>query len=55
MVDSLRRFSKSEVAFQKLKIINFYGSHGEAATKEAFGVDRKVISRWKIRIDNSHT
>jgi superfamily II DNA helicase RecQ len=53
MIESLRRFSKSEVASQKLKIINFYGVHGELATKEAFGVDRKVISRWKIRLNNS--
>ena len=53
MVESIRRFSKNEVAIQKLKIINFYDSHGEISTKEAFGVDRKVISRWKIRLDNS--
>jgi len=50
MIESLRRFSGSEIATQKLKIINFYGTHGEFATKEAFGVDRKVISRWKKRL-----
>lgn len=54
MIESLRRFSKSEIATQKLKIINFYASHGEIATKEAFGVDRKVISRWKGRLNNSN-
>jgi hypothetical protein len=53
MIESLRRFSDSEIATQKLKIINFYGTHGEIATKEAFGVDRKVISRWKTRLNNS--
>jgi len=53
MIESLRRFSGSEVATQKLKIINFYGFHGETATKEAFGVDRKVISRWKSRLNSS--
>ncbi len=50
MVESLRRFSKSEIATQKLKIINFYEAHGEVSTKEAFGVDRKVVSRWKKRL-----
>jgi len=50
MVESLRRFDKSEVATQKLKIINFYASHGEQATNEAFGVDRKVVARWRKRL-----
>ncbi|KKR70070.1 MAG: Integrase core domain protein [Candidatus Woesebacteria bacterium GW2011_GWA2_40_7b] len=53
MIESIRRFSGSEIAIQKLKIINFYASHGEISTKEAFGVDRKVISRWKTRLNNS--
>src|SRR3989344_1255507 len=54
MIESIRRFSGSEIATQKLKIINFYASHGEVSTKEAFGVDRKVISRWKTRLNNSN-
>ncbi|MGQ9638764.1 MAG: helix-turn-helix domain-containing protein [Thermodesulfobacteriota bacterium] len=45
----LRRFSKSEVAQQRMKIIKFYEEYGERATKEAFGVSRKVISRWRKR------
>jgi hypothetical protein len=53
MIESLRRFSGSEIAVQKLKIINFYTSHGETPTKEAFGVDRKVISRWRQRLTSS--
>jgi hypothetical protein len=53
MVESLRKFDKSEVANQKLKIINFYNQYGEKATIEAFGVTRKVISRWKIRLKSS--
>jgi len=53
MIESLRRFDKSEVATQKLKIICFYNTHGETATKEAFGVDRKIISRWKKRLTGS--
>jgi len=50
MIESLRRFDTSEVANQRLKIINFYNVHGEKACKEAFGADRKVISRWKQRL-----
>ena len=53
MVESLRRFDKSEVAQQRLKIINFYKKYGEKATKEALGVDRKVISRWSQRLKGS--
>jgi transposase InsO family protein len=50
MVTSLRRFSKDEVAQQRLKIIKFYESYGEGATKEAFAVDRKLISKWRKRL-----
>ena len=50
MIESLRRFDIDEVANQRLKIINFYNTHGELATVEAFGADRKVISRWKQRL-----
>lgn len=50
MLESLRRFSSDEVATQRVKIIGFYDTHGESATKEAFGADRKVISRWKKRL-----
>jgi len=32
-----------------MKIRKFYEEYGEKATKEAFGADRKVISRWKMR------
>ena len=46
MIESLRRFDTDEVAMQRLKIINFYNIHGEQACVEAFGADRKVISRW---------
>jgi hypothetical protein len=54
MIESLRRFDGNEVATQKLKIINFYNSHGEVATLEAFGADRKVISKWKLRLAKSN-
>ena len=50
MLDSLRHFSDSEVAQQRLKIMNFYDQFGEQATLKAFGADRKVVSRWKQRL-----
>ncbi|MCX7943807.1 MAG: hypothetical protein N2746_04800 [Deltaproteobacteria bacterium] len=50
MLYSLRRFSESEVAQQRMKIIKFYEEYGEKATKEAFGADRKIISKWRKRL-----
>jgi hypothetical protein len=50
MLHSLRRFSKDEVAKERLKIIQFYEEFGERVTKEAFGADRKVIHVWKKRV-----
>jgi len=50
MLFSLTRFSRSEVAQQRMKTISFYEERGEKATKEAFGADRKVISRWRRRL-----
>ncbi len=47
MLESLRRFSGSEVAKERLRIIKFYEKWGEKATKEAFAVDRKLISKWR--------
>ena len=54
MLFSLRRFGREEVAVQRLKIIKFYERFGEKATKEAFGADRKVISRWRKRLREKH-
>ncbi len=31
-------------------IHKFYEKHGEEATREAFGVDRKLISKWRKRL-----
>jgi transposase InsO family protein len=50
MLVSLRRFSQSELAQRHLQIIQFYEQWGEAATKQAYGADRKVISRWRQRL-----
>jgi len=53
MISSLRRFDRDEVAAERLKMIKFYQKYGEKATKEAFGADRRVISRWRKRMDES--
>lgn len=53
MVSSMRRFSQSEVAQERLKIINYYSRYGERATKEAFGVGRKTIFVWRKKLDSS--
>ena len=53
MLYSLRRFSENEIAPQRMKMIKFYDQYGEKAIKEAFGADRKVISRWKQRLTKS--
>lgn len=50
MLHSLRRFSQDEVAQERAKILRFYKRYGEQATKEAFGVDRKLIHVWKKRL-----
>lgn len=47
MLYSLRKYESSEVGKEKMKIIKFYEEYGEKATKEAFGADRKLISKWK--------
>jgi putative transposase len=50
MLSSLRKFSRDEVAQQRHRIMEFYDKYGEQATKEAFGADRKVISRWRKKL-----
>jgi len=50
MVESLRRYSRSETAKRRMEILSFYEQYGEQATKQAFGADRKVIHRWRKRL-----
>ena len=50
---SLRKFSKDEVAKERLKIIEFYDEYGEKATVKAFGVKRNTIWVWKKRLKES--
>jgi putative transposase len=54
MLSSLKKFAKDDVAKQRLKIIEFYEKYGELPTKEAFGVDRKLIWVWKKRMKDNH-
>jgi len=53
MLYGLRNFDTNEIAQQRMKIMQFYEKYGEKATKEAFGANRKVISRWRKRIKDS--
>ncbi len=54
MVASLKRFSKDEIAKERLRIIEFYDLHGEKTTREAFKVGRDTIWIWKKRLKESH-
>ena len=53
MLYSLKDFDESETANQRMKIIKFYEQYGEKAAIEAFGADRKVISRWRNRVKDA--
>jgi len=53
VISSLRRFSKDEVAKERLKIIEFYGEYGEKATIKVFGIKRKTVFVWKKRLKDS--
>ncbi len=50
MLDSLKRYEESEVVQERMRIIRFYEKHGESATKEAFGADRKLVHVWRKRL-----
>jgi len=50
MLPSLRKFNQSEVAKERLRIINYYDHYGGSATFDAFGVDRKLIYVWKRKL-----
>jgi transposase InsO family protein len=53
MLSSLKRFSKDEVAQERLRIIEFYDEYGECATKKAFRVGRNTLWVWKQRLKNN--
>lgn len=54
MISSLRKFSGSEAAQERLRIIGFYIDYGEKATKKAFGIDRKTVWVWKKRLERGN-
>ena len=47
---SLKRFKESDVAQERFRIMEFYDRYGEGATKEAFGVDRKLVCVWRKKL-----
>lgn len=53
MLKSLRRFSKDDVAKERLKILEFYGEYGEKATIKVFGIRRNTVFVWKKRLKAS--
>lgn len=53
MLPSLRKFSVDEVAQERLKIIEFYDTHGEAETLKYFQVNRKTLHVWKKKLAQS--
>jgi putative transposase len=54
VISSLRKFDESDIAKERMRIISFYGTYGEKATREAFGTNRKTISVWKKRIKSGN-
>lgn len=44
--------NKKEVT-RRVKILEFFKEHGERATKDAFGVSRRTLYRWKSVLKNS--
>lgn len=53
MLKSLRKYSRDETAQKRIEMIALYDQFGERATIQAFGADRRVISRWKKRLADS--
>jgi transposase InsO family protein len=54
MAKNLSIFSESNKAQDRKYVLDFYDKFGEAATKKAFQVDRKLIYVWRKRLNNSH-
>jgi len=50
---SIITFSINDQARFRLKVIEYFDNYGLAATKEAFGVSRATIYRWKKRLKDS--
>lgn len=50
MAKRILALSEATVAKTRKHILDFYREYGEAATRKAFGVDRKLIYVWKQRL-----
>ena len=50
MLPLMRKFNQSEIAKERLRIINYYQHYGGRATLDAFGIDRKLIYVWKQKL-----
>lgn len=51
---SQNKFSSSQVAQFRLKVIKFFDSYGGQATKEAFDVARSTVCLWKKKLRESN-
>lgn len=54
MAKRLLVFDSDDEAKRRQYVISFYDQYGEKATKEAFGVDRKLVYVWRKRLEKYH-
>jgi transposase InsO family protein len=47
------KFSGNEVAQFRLKVIEFHKSHGTKTTKQAYGISKPTIYRWRKKLKDS--
>ncbi len=53
VIESMRHFGSSDVAKERLRVIEFYDEFGEKATKKAFKINRKTVWVWKKRLKDN--
>ena len=52
-IDRLLKFSKDDIAQFRLQVIKFHKSNGTEKTKEAYGIPKSTIYRWKKELDRN--
>lgn len=52
-IDRLLKFSKDDVAQFRLHVINFHKNNGTKKTKEAYGIPKTTIYRWKKELEEN--
>lgn len=52
--NSVKAFSLSDKAKYRLSVILFHGKYGTLATKDAFGISKPTIYRWKKTFKDNH-